>query len=126
MSLTARWDRDDFEAPVGYTYRNRLTITRPEDVGYTLAGHSSVLRVRARGTTVDLIAQALVAVGSPMLATVNGVPNTLVAVYDLVLTPLQIGTLTEGETYSTVVNLTDSRGETTAVAHGYLYVGTVT
>ncbi len=121
MIATARWERDDLALRLTYHHRDTLTVRRREAAGYVTAGHSALFRLaHPDAPDIDIINAGLTPV-SAVLATVNGVPDTLVAVFALLLTPTTLGGLTAGATYRYAVDMTDSRGETTRVAGGAVY-----
>lgn len=119
MTASAGWAYPPIVLRSGYTYRNRLTVARQEDAGYAVDGHSAVFRLREPGADEDLLIASLALAESPLLAIVDGSPDTLVLTFDLALTPLEMATaLTVGQTYVYAVDLTDSRAETTPVIAG--------
>jgi hypothetical protein len=122
--MRARWEHQNFTIWAGgYTYRNVLTIERPEVPGYEVTGHSAILRMRRPGEDESELEVALIGFGTPTLSTVQGVPNTFVASFALVLAQSQIASLVPGGFYDYTVDLLDSRGETEPAVKGVIYVG---
>lgn len=121
VGLRSRWQHQDFDMTLGNTYRNRLTITRPEYAGYEVTGHSAAMRLKARGAESTSLEVSLNPVGTPTLETVDGVPNTLVAEFELIVAPGQTASLETGGLYNYAVSFTDSLGDTTTAVEGVIY-----